>query len=117
MMKKEENFMMIFRFTPNAEHQPTQQEQNQMKELWGNFIGSIALKEKLVSTNQLGSNGQQIQHDLSTSKGILISENRIVGGNMIVKANSLDEATEMAKDCPILKMGGTIEVRNIVPMN
>ena len=31
--------------------------------------------------------------------------------------NSLEEAVEMAKDSPILKMGGTVEVRNIIPMD
>jgi len=35
---------------------------------------------------------------------------------MVVRANTLAEATEMAKDCPILKMGGTVEVRSINPM-
>jgi hypothetical protein len=28
----------------------------------------------------------------------------------------MEEATEMAKGCPILKMGGTVEVRDIIPM-
>ena len=31
---------------------------------------------------------------------------------MIVKANGIDEATEMAKASPILKAGGTVEVRD-----
>ena len=35
---------------------------------------------------------------------------------MVVKAKSLEEAVAMAKDCPILKMNGNIEVRAIVPM-
>jgi hypothetical protein len=35
---------------------------------------------------------------------------------MIVKANTLDEAVEMAKKCPILHMGGSVEVRAIQPM-
>jgi hypothetical protein len=35
---------------------------------------------------------------------------------MIVKANSIAEAAEMAKNCPILNMGGNVEVRSIQPM-
>lgn len=115
-MKVEQNFMMVFRFSPNFEYEPTAEEQTQMQEHWGGFIGNIAIQEKLVSTHQLGFEGMQIATDLSISEGILISENKTLSGNMIVKANSLEEATNMAKDCPILKMGGTVEIRSIIPM-
>lgn len=115
-MKVEQKFMMIFSFSPNPEYQPTKEEMEQMKEDWGSFIGNIAIKEKLDSTHQLGFNGKQIATDSSITDGILISESKTISGNMIVKANSLDEAVEMAKDSPILKMGGSVEVRNIIPM-
>lgn len=115
-MKTEKTFMMVFRYTPNSEYTPTAEEIAQMKEAWGSFIGNIAIKEKLESTHQLGPEGKQISADLSVSNGILISENKTISGNMIVKANSLDEAVEMAKYSPILKMGGSVEIRNIIPM-
>lgn len=108
--------MMVFRYSPNPEYVPSEEEIAQMKEAWGGFIGNIALKEKLESTHQLGFDGKQISADMSVSEGILISENQTISGNMIVKANSLDEAVEMAKGSPILKMGGSVEVRNIIPM-
>jgi hypothetical protein len=116
-MKTVQKFMMIFRYTPNPEYKPTTEEIAQMHQDWGSFIGNIAIKEKLESTHQLGFDGKQITTDTSIVDGFLITENKIVSGNMIVKANSLDEAVEMAKDSPILKMGGTVEVRNIIPMD
>lgn len=116
-MKAEQKFMMIFSFTPNPEYQPTKKEMQQMKQEWGSFIGNIAIKEKLDSTHQLGFSGKQITADLSITDGILISDSKTISGNMIVKANSLDEAVEMAKDSPILNMGGSVEVRNIIPMD
>lgn len=116
-MKAEQKFMMIFRYSPNPEYKPTAKEMKQMHQDWGSFIGNIAIKEKLDSTYQLGFEGKQIATDASITDGILISENKTISGNMIVKANSLDEAVEMAKDCPILKMGGIVEVRNIIPMD
>jgi len=115
-MKAEQKFMMIFSFSPNSEYQPTTKEMEQMQQEWGSFIGEIAGKEKLDSTHQLGFDGKQIAADLSIADGILISENKTISGNMIVKAEALEEAVEMAKDCPILKMGGSVEVRNIIPM-
>lgn len=116
-MKTEQTFMMLFRFTPNPEYVPTPEELTQMKENWGGFIGNIALSEKLVSTYQLGFEGKLITSDKTVSDGILIADNKTVSGNMVVKANSIEGATEMAKGSPILKMGGSVEVRNINPMS
>ncbi|MBV6646810.1 MAG: hypothetical protein KI790_15235 [Cyclobacteriaceae bacterium] len=107
---------MLFRFKPDFSHRPSEQELAKMKEQWGSFIGNIAISEKLVSTYRLGFEGKSIQSDLSVTDGVLIAEEKMISGNMVVKANSLEEASELAKDCPILKMGGTIEVRTITPM-
>ena len=109
--------MMLFRFTPNFEYRPTAEELAKMQEQWGAFIGGIALKEKLISTYRLGFEGAQISPEKTVSEGIVIQESQTVSGNMVVRANSLKEATEMAKDCPIILMGGTVEVRTILPMD
>lgn len=107
---------MIFRFTPNVEHQPTKQEEKEMHEQWGAFIGQLAISEKLVSTHQLGFEGMLVNADKSITPGISTSDGETIGGNMIVKANSLEEAAELAKQCPILLIGGSAEVRVITPM-
>lgn len=115
MIQKKE-FMLAFRYEPSSDYQPTQAEMNQMHQKWGAFIGSIAIQEKLVSTHQLGFEGKQILPNKTIVEGIHIADKQTLGGNMIVRANTLDEAVEMAKDCPILSMGGTVEIRNIQPM-
>jgi len=115
-MNNEQIFMMLFRFMPDFSHRPTEQELAAMKEQWGSFIGNIAISEKLVSTYRLGFEGKSIQSDTSVTDGILIADEKTISGNMVVKANSLEEASELAKGCPILKMGGTVEVRSIAPM-
>lgn len=115
-MNNEQIFMMLFRFKPDFSYRPTEEDIAKMQEQWGSFIGNIAISEKLVSTYRLGFEGKSIQPDSSVTDGLLIAEEKIVSGNMVVKANSLDEATELAKDCPVLKMGGTVEIRSITPM-
>ena len=115
MVQKKE-FMLVFRYEPNNNDQPTEAEMNEMHQQWGAFIGNIAIQEKLVSTHQLGFEGKQIFADKSIINGIHISDQQTLGGNMIVKANTIDEAVEMAKSCPILLMGGMVEVRSIQSM-
>jgi len=39
-----------------------------------------------------------------------------MGGNMIIKTDSQVDALEISKGCPILGMGGSVEVREILPM-
>lgn len=116
-MKESQKFMLVFRYTPNPEYKPTPQEMEQMHQAWGSFIGNIAIKEKLESVHQLGFEGKQISPDATITDGILIAETKTVSGNMVVVANSLEEAVELGKDCPILKMGGSVEVRSIIPMD
>jgi hypothetical protein len=115
MVQKNE-FMLVFRYEPNTNYQPTEVELNEMHQQWGAFIGNIAIQEKLVSTHQLGFEGVQISPDKSITEGIYVANNQTLGGNMIVKANNINEAVEMAKNCPILSVGGTVEVRAIQPM-
>jgi hypothetical protein len=115
-MEKKNEFMLLFRFEPSNEYQPTAAEMEQSHQQWGAFIGKIAIQEKLVSTYQLGFEGVQISADQSLNNGVHLANNQTLGGNMIVRANSMNEAVEIAKECPILFMGGNVEVRNISPM-
>jgi len=41
----------------------------------------------------------------------------VIGGLSIVEASTLDEAAEMAAGCPILEIGGSVEVRQIQTLN
>lgn len=115
-MTNSKEFMLLFRFEPTNE-QPTPEQLEEMHKSWGEFIGNIAMQGKLVSTHQLGFEGVVIAADQSTTKSIHIAEGQTLGGNMILKADSIEAASELAKRCPILYMGGTVEVRDITPMN
>jgi hypothetical protein len=115
-MEQKNEFMFVFRFEPNFAYQPTEAEMNEMHQQWGAFIGNIAIQEKLVSTHQLSFEGKQIAMDKTVQDGIFISEKQTISGNMIVRANTIEEAVEMAKECPIFNMGGSVEVRAIQPM-
>jgi hypothetical protein len=115
-MVQNNEFMLVFRYEPSNDYQPTAAEMNEMHQQWGAFIGNIAIQEKLVSTYQLGFEGKQILADKSVTDGIYISDSQALSGNMVVKANTIDAAVEMAKNCPILLMGGTVEIRSIQPM-
>jgi hypothetical protein len=115
-MTQLKEFMLLFRYEPSNE-EPTQEQLQEMHKHWGEFIGGIAMQGKLISTHQLGFQGKKIFANQNTEEGCHISEGQTVGGNMVLKAESMESATELAKKCPILFMGGTVEVRDVLPMN
>ena len=117
IMNQTQEYMLIFRFEPNNDYQPTAEEQAAQAASWGKFIGGIALQEKLVNVQQLGFDGHIIKADDTSSPSLYQVNNEIMGGNMVVKAASIEEAIALGKDCPILSAGGSVEVRSIMPMN
>jgi hypothetical protein len=111
-------FLMIFRnekmdggAAPSAE-----QMQLVMKE-WQNWIGGIASQGKFVSTNRLYSEGSTLLPDGTVLDGPYAELKEVVGGYLIVKADSLQAAQEMAKDCPNLKYGGNVEIRAVMSID
>jgi hypothetical protein len=115
-MSQEKEFMLLFRFEPTND-QPTPEQLQEMHKQWGEFIGGIAMQGKLVSTHQLGFTGIKIASDQSVSEGFTVAEGLMVAGNMVLKADSIEVATELAKKCPILLVGGNVEVRDIMSMD
>ncbi len=114
-MEQLKDFMLLFRMQPSNQ-QPTPAQLNEMHQQWGDFIGNIAMQGKLVSTYQLGFEGKQIAADQSTTEGVYVTNNQMLAGNMVLKAINIDQAVNLAKKCPILLMGGVVEVRQIQPM-
>ncbi|WP_437932703.1 YciI family protein [Sorangium sp. So ce291] len=41
----------------------------------------------------------------------------VIGGYLLVEAEDLAHAVELAKGCPVLEHGGTVEVRPVMKMS
>lgn len=108
--------MLIFRFQPDPNFQMTPEQEAESGKQWGNWIENIANQGKFVSTSQLGFTGAVLQADLSVTNQIYIANATAIGGNMVIKTDSQSDALEISKGCPILGMGGSVEVREILPM-
>ena len=50
-------------------------------------------------------------------QGSVAEAKDIVGGFIVVGANDLVQATELSKGCPILEIGGSVEVRPVQVLN
>lgn len=116
-MKNSKEFMLLFRFEPSTDYQPTEAEEAEQHQAWGAFIGNLAMQEKLVSTHQFDFVGKLINAQKEVSEGFHVAEKQIVGGNMVITAANIEEAVEIGKECPIITIGGNVEVREILAMD
>ena len=112
-------FVMIFRSEPAMEAQVSPEVMQQQIAAWQNWMGSIAAQNKLASTgNRLGFDGRAVKPGNVVTNGPYVEIKEMVGGFIIVRAESIDEAVGMAKSCPMIVGGvGTVEIRDIIPMN
>ena len=108
-------FMLIFRNekTEGAEKPSAEQMQAIMKQ-WQSWIRGIAKMGQYSGTNRLLPEGKSIKPDKIISDGPYMEVKEMVGGYVIVKAGSLNEAVELAKGCPNLLYGGNVEVRAVM---
>ena len=83
------------------------------------WIGGIAAQNKFVSgTGLLFADAKVVNHDKVVTNGPFGEIKETIGGFIIVKAESADEAAECAKGCPVLGgEGNTMEVRKISQRN
>jgi hypothetical protein len=111
-------FSLIFR---NAQHPSVQFSPEQMQDIlvqWGDWMGSIAAQDKLASRGaRLGVEAKVLKPNDVVTDGPYVEMKEMLSGFIIVKTDSIEEATALAKGCPILKVGGSVEVRSIIPMN
>ena len=112
-------FLLIFRMDANASQTPMSPEQLQaMMKPWQDWMGSIAAQNKLANPgNRLEPDGKVVRPDNVITNGPYVEIKEALGGYIVVSANSLDEAAAIAKGCPILQVGGNVEVRALITMN
>jgi len=51
--------------------------------------------------------------DKNVKKEIVLSGNLKAVSNLVLQAEDMEQATELAKHCPILAYGGSVEIREI----
>lgn len=106
--------MLIFRHQNGNEVASPEQMQIWMKQTM-DWIGGIAAQNKFAGSNGLYfEDSKVIRSNKIVTNGPFGEIKETIGGYIIVKANSVDEAVEFAKDCPILQgEGNSVEIRKV----
>ena len=110
-------FLYLFRGgdARDLDQSPAQREAHMQK--WGEWMGKLGQEGTLVAGQPLKTEGKVVAADGLVTDGPFAEGKEIVGGYLIVKAGNLGEAAEISKSCPIFEYQGTVEVREITPLN
>lgn len=106
-------FLMLFRSETYDEAGWSEAEVGAHMERWNEYIGSLSEKGAFLSGEALYDEGQVVQADNITD-GPFAEGKELVGGYVIVQAESAAIAAELAKPCPVRELeNGTTEIREI----
>jgi hypothetical protein len=83
---------------------------------WGVYMGDLGQKGQLSGGLPLVSGGSVVTAKGVQSEPVNSAAEGIVGGYLIIKAETPKQAIEIAKACPHIANKGNIEVREIAPM-
>ena len=110
-----DEFILIFRHEDGNKLASPEQMQIWMKQTM-DWIAGITAKSKFVGGNGLPfQDAKVVGHKGVVTNGPFGEIKETIGGYIIVKADSVDEAVEFAKGSPVLQgAGNTVEVRKIV---
>ncbi len=108
-------FVLVFRNSnPDAKQSPEQMQQ--VITSWMDWFGSIAAQGKLADNgNRLSvTEAKTVKADKVVTDGPYTEVKEFIQGYIIVKSPTIEAAIEIAKDCPILMVGGNVEVRKVL---
>jgi hypothetical protein len=106
------NFLFVYRGSNEDFAKLTPEEMQQHMQKWSAWIAEGFQKGWMVNAGDaLTEEGRVVNAKKVVTDGPFVETKEIVGGYSIVKADTIDKAAELAKGCPALLTGGTVEVR------
>ena len=117
-MKTMKRYLLVYRYDAQALPKGSPEELQAMTKKWMDWIGGIAAKNKFVSGTGLPFADARVVKTSNSKKvvtdGPFGDIKETIGGFIVVKADSVEEAVEFAKGCPVLQgEGNSMEVRKI----
>ena len=110
--------MLLFRNDYTTDFMPTPEERQSMMQKWIDWLNTVAAQGKLVDQgNRLDNDGKVVKPGNLMTDGPYTESKESIGGYTIIQTTSLDEAAAIARDCPVLTVGGNVEVRRVIDMN
>ena len=113
-------FMLALYDDPSSFANLGPEEIQQVIQAYNAWAENLGRQGKLAGGDKLKDGGGRVMRgagtDLTVRDGPYSETKEILGGYFLIDADSYDEVQKLCSDCPHLKYGGTIEVRELDPM-
>lgn len=107
-------FMLLFRDGDASYHQMSPSQRQELLQQWNEWYERLASQGKLEGGHPLEGSGRIVSRSGSrTVDGPFVESTEAVGGYFLLTVNTLDEAVEIARDCPSVRLGLNVEVRPV----
>ncbi len=110
-----EYLIAIHRDVKSKDAQPSPEQMQSAIRQFQDWIGGIAAQNKLVEPPKRWDSGGRVIKNNVVTEGPYAEIKESLGGIVLIRARDYDEAVELAKGCPILQWGASVEVRMAVP--
>jgi hypothetical protein len=91
---------------------PEQREQKLAQ--WDQWFAAIEKKGRLVPSKRLGPDGTVMTGNEMQTDGPFVEVKEQIIGFVVVLAESMSDACELAKNCPVFSLDGSVEVRPVI---
>jgi hypothetical protein len=110
-------YLLIIHQDVSRAGSPSPQQLQEVIKPFQDWIGGIAAQNKLVAPpKRWDVGGKVVRQNNVVTDGPYAEIKEAVSGTILIRANDYEEAAEIAKGCPALKLGSVIEVRMALPV-
>ena len=94
----------------------TREQMQEVMSNWFVWMGQLKKQKHHKLGHPLEDGGRTLSGKKGKNVRLFREDADAVGGYLLIQAKNLAQAVSIAKDCPILNNGGTVEVRPIMAM-
>ena len=111
-------FLLLFRGNEAERKHSSPEQIEALMKRWQDWIGGIAATGNMLGAQPLENGGKVIKGpSKKITDGAFMEGKEILGGYVLLKAKTIEEASKIGEGCPILEdENGTVEVREIGTM-
>jgi len=111
------NYMLFLYESPTAFDGISPEEMQAIIQKYGAWAQSLTEQERLLHSQKLCDGTGRVMRGqaerVQITDGPYSETKEVIGGYFAIRADDYEHAVEIARDCPHLDYGGTIEVREI----
>ena len=108
------HFMILLKEDLQAASQLTEEQLQEDIQQYTQWVEELSKKGNFISGEPLEGRGWQLKKDELVTNGPFIESKEAISGFFIMKAESDDQALAIAKTCPVLRSGGSLELRPVM---